>query len=84
MVDSVLFIGTIIIAVTELIKYFVPKVSGPVTIVISALLGFVVALIDTNIGVIDVTIAQGILTGLGASGVVAVAKKTNTGVDYER
>jgi type III secretory pathway component EscU len=79
MVDSVLFIGTIIIAVTELIKYYVPKVRGPFTIAVAGIVGLVVALVDTHIGVADVTIAQGILTGLSASGVVAVAAKVSGG-----
>lgn len=82
MVDSVLFIGTVIIAITELIKYFVPKVTGPITIAVAALVGLLVALLDTNIGVVDISPALGIMTGLGAAGVVATAKKTNTGVNH--
>lgn len=84
MTDSVLFIGTIIIALTEVIKYFVPRVSGPVTILVAALVGLVVALVDTNIGIQDITVAQGILTGLSAAGVVATASKVNTTTRYER
>jgi len=79
MVDSIVFIGTIIIAVVEVIKYFVPKVSGAITIVVAALVGLVVALLDTHIGVADITIAQGILTGLSSAGVVAVAAKVSSG-----
>lgn len=79
MVDSVVFIGTVIVAVVELIKYYVPKVTGPFTIAVAALVGLVVALLDTHIGVVDITPAQGILTGLSAAGVVAVAAKINTG-----
>jgi len=79
MVDSVLFIGTVIVAVTELIKYFVPKVHGPVTIAVAGAVGLLVALVDTYIGVVDISIAQGILTGLSAAGVVAVAAKVSGG-----
>lgn len=79
MVDSTLFIGTIIVAVVQFIKYFVPLIAGAVTIVVAALIGLLVAMLDTSIGLTDVTIAQGILIGLSAAGVVAVAAKVNTG-----
>jgi len=79
MIDSVLFIGTVIVAITELIKYYVPKVHGPFTIAVAAVVGLAVALVDTHIGVADVTIAQGVLTGLSAAGVVAVAAKVSGG-----
>lgn len=75
MIDSVLFIGTVIIAITQLIKFYAPKVNGGMTIIVAALVGLVIALVDTEIGVVDVTIAQGILTGLSAAGVVTVATK---------
>lgn len=78
-VDSVLFIGTIIIALTEVIRRLVPSVNGVITIAVAAIVGAIVAVIDTNIGVADISVAQGILTGLSAAGVVAVASKTSTG-----
>lgn len=77
-VDSVLFIGTIIIAITEVVRRLVPAVSGVVTIIVAALVGLVVALIDTGIGVADISVAQGVLTGLSAAGVVAVANHTQS------
>lgn len=75
MVDSVLFIGTIIIAITEAIRLLVPKVNGAVTIGVAVLVGLVVALVDTQIGIADITVAQGILTGLSAAGVTTLVKK---------
>lgn len=75
MIEGAIFIGTIIIAITEAIKLLAPKVNGAVTIGIAALVGLLVALVDTEIGVADLTVAQGILTGLSAAGVVTVAKK---------
>lgn len=91
MTDSVLFIGTIIVAITEVIRRLVPSVHGVVTIGVAALVGLVIALIDTNIGVVDISVAQGILTGLSAAGVVATFAKTSTGTpqdatdpDYQR
>lgn len=75
MIDSVLFIGAAIIAVTQFIKLIAPNVNGAITIVVAAALGLLVALIDTNIGVADITVAQGILTGLAAVGVHTTATR---------
>lgn len=72
--DSVLFIGTIIAAVTQFLKLTVPSVGGAVTIPVAALVGLVIALVDTSVGIADISVAQGILTGLAAAGVVAVRK----------
>lgn len=74
-VEAVLFIGAAIIAVTEAIKHLVPTVNGAVTIGVSVLVGVLVALLDTEIGVQNLTVAQGIMTALASSGVVTVAKK---------
>lgn len=78
-VDSILFIGTAIIAVTEVIRRVIPQVNGVITILVATIVGLVVALIDTEIGVRDISIAQGILVGLSAAGIVATAAKVNTG-----
>lgn len=75
MIDSVLFIGTAIIAVTQLIKFYAPKVNGGATIIVAALVGVLVAILDTKIGVADISIAQGVMTGLSAAGVVTVASR---------
>lgn len=77
-IDAVLFIGTVVVAVVEVIKYLAPGVRGAVTILVSALVGLIVSLVDVYIGVPDITPAFGILTGLGAAGVTAVAAKVNT------
>lgn len=79
MTDSLLFIGTLIVAIVELIKYYAPTVKGPYTIVVAAVVGIGVALLDTHIGVQDITVAQGILIGLSSSGAVAVAAKVGGG-----
>jgi hypothetical protein len=75
MVDSVVFIGAIIIAVTQAIKFVAPKVSGAVTIIVAMIVGALVAALAPHIGVAHITIAQGILTGLGAVGVHTVASQ---------
>lgn len=75
MVDSVVFIGAIIIALTQAVKFVWPKVSGALTIIIAVLVGVVVALLDTHIGVADITVAQGVLIALAAVGVHTTASK---------
>jgi hypothetical protein len=75
MIDSVLFIGSAIIAIVQLIKFYAPKVNGGITIIVAALVGIVVALVDVQIGVANISIAQGIMTGLAAAGVTTVASK---------
>lgn len=75
MIDSVLFIGAAIIAVTQALKLLAPTVNGAVTIAVAALLGLLVALVDTHIGIADISVAQGILTGLAAVGVHTTATR---------
>ena len=79
MVDSYVFIGAIIIAITQAIKYVAPKVSGLITMVVAVLVGLVVALLSTPIGLGHISVAQGILTALAAVGVHTVAANTSTG-----
>jgi hypothetical protein len=75
MVEAGLFLAVVIIAATQLIKYLVPKLSSVLVIVVAIVLGVVVALIDTHIGIADITVAQGILAGLSAVGIHTVASK---------
>lgn len=78
MVDPVIFIGTIIIAITEAIKYLAPNVRGILTVIVALIVGMVVALVDTGIGLPDISVATGILTGLSAVGVASLASKVST------
>ena len=78
MVEGTVFLVAVIVALTEVVKRFVPQVSGAVTIAVSALVGLVVALVDVYIGVTDLTIAEGILAGLAASGTVSVARAVSS------
>lgn len=75
MTDAVVFIGAAIIAVTQVIKHLAPRVNGAVTVAVAAGLGLLVALIDTEIGVNDIAIAEGIMIGLAASGAHNVARQ---------
>lgn len=79
MVEAVVFIPLIIIAVTQMIKMALPQITGFVTILVAGIVGVAVALIDTHIGVADVTIAQGLVLALGAVGITAVAAKAGGG-----
>lgn len=74
-VSTVAFIGLGIIAITEAIKHLSPRVNGAVTIAVAVLVGLVVALVDTLIGLQDITIAVGIYSALVGSGIVTVAKR---------
>lgn len=80
MVEATVFVPLIIVAVTQIIKMFVPKVNGGVTILVALGLGVVVALVDTLIGIADISVAQGIILGLGAVGVSVLAGKAGGGV----
>jgi hypothetical protein len=79
MVDAIVFIPLIIIAVTQMIKMALPQITGFVTILVAFCVGVVVALVDKEIGVQDVTIAQGLVYALGAIGITAVAAKAGGG-----
>lgn len=80
LVQAALFIPLLILAVTQLIKMAVPAVKGWVTIVVAFVIGVVVALLDTHIGVADISIAQGLVFALGAIGLSTVASKAGGGV----
>ena len=79
MVDAIVFIPLVIIAVTQMIKMAFPQVTGFLTILVAFAVGVVVALVDRSIGVVDITIAQGLVYALGAIGITAVAAKAGDG-----
>lgn len=79
MVEAIVFIPLIIIAVTQMVKMAFPQITGFLTILVAFVVGIVVALIDTNIGVADVSIAEGLVYALGAIGITAVASKAGGG-----
>ena len=74
MIDATLFIGTVIAGITQFIKLLSPKVGGAVTIAVAVLVGILVALIDKQVGITDITIAQGIMIAFGTVGVVGTAQ----------
>lgn len=68
MIEATIFIGAVIIAVTQLVKFLVPTINGAATIAVACAVGALVALLDIHIGVQDISVAQGILIALGAVG----------------
>jgi len=79
MVDANVFIVTMIIAITQMIKMAAPKIAGWATIIIAILVGLVVSILAAPLGVAQVSIAQGIIDGLTAIGVTVLASKAGGG-----
>ena len=77
--DAIVFVGLVIVAITQIIKMFVPAVNGGITIIVALLVGIGVAVIDRYIGVEDITIAQGIVAALSAIGLSSLAGKAGGG-----
>lgn len=75
MVEAVVFIGAAIAGITQLIKLLAPQINGAVTIIVAVVVGIFVAVLDTAIGVTDISIAHGIMIGFASAGVVATAQK---------
>lgn len=84
MVEAIVFIPLIIIAVTQMVKMVFPQINGFLTILIAFIVGIVVSLVDTHIGVADVTVAQGLVLALGAVGVTTVASKAGGGASGDQ
>lgn len=75
MVEAAVFLGAVIIAATQFVKFLAPNVNGAWTVLVAAGLGLLLALVDKEIGVTDITVAQGILLGLAAVGVHSTARQ---------
>lgn len=75
MVEGALFIGAVIAGVTQFLKLLVPQINGAWVIATAVVVGILVAVLDSEIGIVDITIAQGVLVALGAAGVVGTAEK---------
>lgn len=79
MIEAAVFIPFLIIAVTQVVKMALPQVTGFVTILIALVVGLVVALVDTGIGVQDISVAQGLLLAGSAIGISTLASKAGGG-----
>lgn len=73
LITSTLFIGAIIVAITQVLKMLSPKITGLLTVVTAVVVGIVVALLSTPLGLDHITVAQGVWTALAAVGVHVVA-----------
>lgn len=75
-ITGVLFIGAIVAGITQALKFARDKAWLPLsTVGLAVVVGLLVALLDVQIGVVDITVAQGIMIALGAVGVAGVAER---------
>lgn len=79
MIEALIFVPFLIIAVTQVIKMFVPRVNSGVTILVALGVGVLVALLDTHIGVADISVAQGLVLAGSAVGITVAAAKAGGG-----
>lgn len=78
-VPAIVFVPLIIIAVTQMIKMASPLVKGWLTVGVALVLGALLALVDIHIGMQDITVAQGVVMGLGAVGITTATSKAGYG-----
>jgi hypothetical protein len=74
MTDALVFIAIAIIAVTQFVKFLAPNVSGAWTILVAVGVGLLASVLGDEIGLTRITIAQGVLAGLGAVGITNTAE----------
>lgn len=78
--EATIFLSVVILAITQLAKMALPEhVQGWITIIIAFVVGIVVALIDTLIGLEDISIAGGLVASLGAIGISSAFGKAGGG-----
>lgn len=68
MIESAIFIGAVIAGTTQLVKLQFPQISGFFTGIMAIVIGILIGIFDTAIGVVDVSVAEGIMTALGTFG----------------
>lgn len=78
MISGTIFIGAVIVGITEFAKRLHDKdTRGALMIVLAAVVGGLVAAAHAQLGIMPLTVAQGILIGLAAAGAYKVT--TNIG-----
>lgn len=75
MIEGSVFIAAVVIAVVDAIKSAAPRVQGATTVLVAGAIGGLISLVDVQIGLADLTFAQGVMAGLSGAGAVAVAKR---------
>lgn len=78
-IGTAAFIGLIVIALTQQIKFVSAQVTGLVTFAVAIGIGALIGAVDTSIGLPNITIAVGIWTAVGAVGAHTLASAVNTG-----
>lgn len=79
LIPAIIFIPAVIAGMTQLIKSLSDTVRGPITILVALVIGIFIALIDTEVGVQDINIAQGIMLAFGTIGIVGTVKMNGGG-----
>jgi hypothetical protein len=79
MVEASLFIPLLIIAIVQMVKMKVPAINGWWTVGLALIVGVLVAVFDQAIGVMNISIAQGLIYALGAVGITVTASKAGGG-----
>lgn len=77
--DAVVFIGLVVVAITQMVKMAVPQIQGWVTIIVALAVSLIISLVDGLIGVADITIAQAFVAWFEAVGLAALAGKAGGG-----
>ena len=76
MVEATVFIGAAIIGFVQFVKLVGDRNYWAASVILFAVfVGVLVALLDTKIGVVNISVAQGVILGLAAPGVVTLAEK---------
>ena len=75
-VAATVFIGAVVVAIVELVKAIAERnYRTAILILASGLAGAIISLFDVRLGVEQVSVAQGIMIGLSASGAYKFASK---------
>lgn len=78
--EALFFLSVVIVALTQMVKAALPeRITGFVTILIALVLGVLVSLFAGVLGIIDTSIAEGIVAALGAIGITTAASKAGGG-----
>lgn len=73
--DGIVFVGAVVVAVVDAVKSLFPDVKGAFTVLAAAVVGALLSLVDVELGITNLTVAEGVMAGLAASGAVSVAKR---------
>lgn len=78
--EVTLFLSTVIMALTQLVKMALPeRVQGFITVIIALIMGVVISLVAEPLGLAQVSIAEGIVASLGAIGITTAFSKAGGG-----